>query len=104
MLRDVERQRGLPHRRARGQDEELAAVQPAGHLVQLRKTRSDAAQPRARVQQSVDPALVLIDNLPRANQRGFGAEVADFEQRFLGAREDVLRLVLAQQAAVDQLL
>ena len=46
----------------------------------------------------------LIDNLPRANQRGFGAEVADFEQRFLGAREDVIRLVLTEQAAVDQLL
>ena len=39
VLGDVHRQRGLAHRRARGDDDHLAAVQPAGHFVEIHESR-----------------------------------------------------------------
>ena len=73
VLRDVEHEGGLAHRRARADEDELAAVEARGQPVQLRKARGHA----------LDAALVevgLLDVGIGRHQRGL-----DVHQRVRGA-------------------
>ena len=65
VLRDVQRQRGLSHRRPRRQDEQVAAVQPAGHFVELGEAGADALDALAGIEEGVDAALVAFEDLRR---------------------------------------
>ena len=56
VLRDVQRQRRLSHGRPRGQNEQLAAVQPAGHFIELREPRAQAADALAGIEKRPDAA------------------------------------------------
>ena len=56
VLRDVQRQRRLAHRRPRRQDEQFAAVQPAGHFIELREAGAQAADALAGIEKRVDAA------------------------------------------------
>ena len=63
VLRDVQRQRGLAHGRPRRQDEQIAAVQAAGHLVELGESGADALDALAGIEEGVDAALVVLQDL-----------------------------------------
>ena len=65
VLRDVQRERGLSHGGARGEDEQIAAVQAAGHLVELGEAGADALDALAGVEEGVDAAFVALDDLVR---------------------------------------
>ena len=104
MLRDVERERGLSHGGPRGEDEEVAAVHPAGHFVQLGEAGADALETLAGVEEGVDAAFVAFKNGMRVEQAGFDAGFAQFEQRLFGAGEDLIRMLLAQETPVHHVL
>ena len=90
VLRDIEGQRRLPHRGPRRQNDQLARMQPAGHLVELGVTGANALYALAGIEKSVEAALVLFDDLRRAGQAGFHARIAELEQALLGAGQDLL--------------
>ncbi len=48
------------HGRARGEDEEVAAVHAAGHLVELGEAGADALDALAGVEEGVDAAFVAF--------------------------------------------
>ncbi len=69
MLGDIESQGRLPHRGARGQDDQLAFMHAGRHLIQLEKSGGDTLNPFARIQKDIQPALELFNDLPRTCQR-----------------------------------
>ena len=101
---DIQRQRGLSHRRTRRENDQFARVQAAGHFIQLREAGADALDPLARIEKSVEAALIVLDDLERRLQPLFGARLAQPQQRLFRAREDLLGIVLGHQRAVHQLL
>ena len=104
VLRDVQRQRRLPHRRTRRQDNQLSRMEPPGHLVQLHEPGADPLDPLAGVQEGVDPALVLLNDVLGRRQARLPAQVVQLKQRVFRTRQDLFRLLFPDQAPVDQLL
>ncbi len=104
MLRDVQGQRRLSHRRPGRQDDQLAAMQPAAHLVELGIARADSLDALTRIEERVQPALIFLDHLRRTRQRGFPARIAQLQQTFFGARQDLLGVFFTRQAPVHQML
>ena len=104
VLRDVQRQRRLAHRRPRGQDEQLAAVQPAGHFIESLEAGADSADALAGIEKRADPPGKLRDH--RFGRRQFLARprLAQLHQRLFGGRQNFVRLLFADQAAVDHRL
>ena len=104
VMGDVERERGLAHRRTRRQNQQLAGVQPARHLVQFREASADAFDALAWIEKSVDAARIAIDDFLRRDQAGALARFAELEQRLFGTRQNLPGLFLAEQGAVHHLL
>ena len=104
VLGDIQGQGGLPHGRPRRQDDQLAGVHPAGHLVQLAEAGADALDPLARIEERVQAALVFVDDLSRSDQPGLDLRLAQLEQRLFGAGQNLRRLLVGVDAAVHQVL
>ena len=104
MLGDVQGQRRLSHGRPRSQDDQLAGVQTARHFIELGEPGADPLDPLAGIEERVQAALILIDNLCRAGQAGFHLRLAQLEQRLFGSRQNLRRLLFAGDAAVHQVL
>ena len=103
MLRDVQRQRRFSHGGPRGQNHQLAFMQAAGHFVQLQEAGAEAFDALAGIEKGVDAALELVENALGIHQRIAGARVAQLEQALFGAGENLVGLLFADDAAVDQL-
>ena len=103
MLRDVERQRGLAHGRPRSQNDQFAFVQAAGHFIQLQEAGAQALDALARIEKGVDAALEVVENSLGIDQRVAGARIAQLEQALFGAGQDLVGLLFADDAAVDQI-
>ena len=104
VLGDVEGEGGLAHGGAGGEDEQLAGVEAAGHLVELDEAGAEALDALAGVEEAVGAALEGVEDLAGIDEVVLGVGVAEFEQALLGAGEDFGRLVIADEAAVDGLL
>ena len=84
---------------------EIAAVQAAGHFVELGEAGADALDALAGVEEGVDAAFVVFAGSGRACRRpDLTARIAELEQGLFGAGEDVAGLLLAHQAAVHHVL
>src|SRR6185503_16814248 len=79
-------------------------MQAPRHLVQLGITGADALDALARIQERIEPALIFLNHLSRTRQSGLCLRITEFEQALLGARKDLLRILLAYQAPVHQVL
>ena len=70
VLRDVQREGGLSHGGARGQDEQVAAVHAAVSFVELQEAGADAFDALAGIEEGADAALVVLQNLVGVEQAG----------------------------------
>src|ERR1035438_5184511 len=104
MLGDVEGQRGLAHGGACGHDLEIAAVEAAGELVELGEAGADSLDALAGVEEGVDAAFVVLENLAGVEQAALDAGFAELEEGFFGAGEDFVGLLFAEQGAVHHVL
>src|SRR5258708_791264 len=104
VLRDIDRQRRFPHRRAGCDDDQLAGVQTAGHLVHFDEAGADALDALAGIEKGVDAAFELANDAVGTRERVLGTGLAQLEEALLGARQDLFRLLLAQNAAINHLL
>src|SRR5690348_2676725 len=104
VLSHVQRQRRLPNGRPRGKNHQLAAVQPAGHFIELQKSRADALDALAGIEKRVDAALEVVDDRLRIDQRVLRACIAELQQCLFGAGQDLVGLLFADNASIDQLL
>ena len=77
---------------------------PAGHFIELREPRAQPAHPLARIEKRIDAAWKLFDDARRRRQLVPRAPFAQLQQRFFGAGQDLVRLFLADQAAIDHFL
>ena len=66
VFRDVERERGLAHGRAAGDDHEIAGLQPRGHLVEIGIAAAHARELPLRLVQQVERSIVA----PRTSRSG----------------------------------
>ncbi|MCY1359058.1 hypothetical protein D9M69_456120 [compost metagenome] len=94
VLADVQRERGLTHRRAAGHDDQVAALHAAGHPVQVHEARGHAGHVAGAV------AMVkLVDALDHLRQQRLDfLETLLATRAFLGDRKD-LGLGFVQQLA-----
>ena len=76
-------------------------VQAAGHLIELRKARAEAADALAGIEKGVRAAGKAFDDTGGRRQLLVGGRLAQLQQRFFGRRQDLVRLLFADQAAVD---
>ena len=104
VLSDVQGKRRFAHGGAGGQNEELAAVQAAGHFVQLEKSSGNAFVSLAGVKKGVEAALEGFDDAIGADERVFIDGLAHLQQGFFGVGADNVGVVLADQGLVTQLL
>ncbi len=102
VLGDVERQRGFAHGWPRGQDHQFAFMQAAGHFVQLEKAGAQSLDAFARVEEGIDAAVEFLEDALGTGKSVFGAGVAELQQTFLGAGQDLVGLFFADDTAVDQ--
>ena len=63
MLRDVERQSGLTHRRPRGDDDQLARVKTCRFLIELEKRRRKPLDALAGIEKRPDAPGELLNDL-----------------------------------------
>ena len=92
VLRDVGGRGALAHRRAGGEDDQVAGLEPAGQRVEVREAGGRAGEPDVGLRQLLELVdLVVEDRLQRAHLRR-AAVVADLEQDRLGALDQLARL------------
>ncbi len=88
VLRDVEHQAGLPHRRAGGDDDQVAALEAARHLVDFVEAGRDAGDEALVLEQPLDLRKALLDQIAHRHEAGLDPIVGDREDRALGLVED----------------
>ena len=103
-LRDVERERGLAHGRAGRDDDQLAGMEAAGHLVDLVEPAGEAADAPAGIEKRADAAVELLDDVAGPEQLVLALGVAQFEERFFGVAQDDVRVFLIEHGPLDDRL
>ena len=94
MLGDVQHQAGLPHRRAGGDDDQVARLHAARHAVQIHEAGRHAGDELLLLEQLLDLRQALFDDLPHRDEALLGAVLRDREDRLLGFVEDRVGVVL----------
>ena len=91
MLADVEHQAGLAHRRARRDDDQVAALEAARHLIDVVEAGRHAGDEALVLEQLLDLREALADQIAHRHEAGLDAVVGDREDRALGLVEDQVR-------------
>ena len=99
VLGDVRDQRRLSHRRARGDDDQVAGLKAAGQLVEVLEAGRRAGQRRLRRRQPVELVGLLVEDLRDRAELLLAIVVGDLEHRALGPLDQVARRRLARQHA-----
>ena len=95
VLRHVQHQAGLPHRRARGDDDQVRRLQARGHLVEIGEAGRDAGdQLLARVQ-LLDRVEAGLRQVAQRDEAVAHLVVGDREDRVLGLVEDEIGFFFA---------
>ena len=94
VLGDVQAERRLPHRGTRGDDDEVALLQAARHLVEVDEAGGDAGDELAALGELVDGAEALLDDLPDLDEALPDPPFRDVEDGLLGPVQQHGRLVL----------
>ena len=88
----AERERRLPHRRARGDDDEVARLEPRGELVELAEAGRDAGHVDAGLVERGDPLEALLQQLLDVAELALDAPLREVEQHLLRLVEQIGRL------------
>ena len=97
IFRDVQRQRGFTHRRARGQDDQLGRLQAGRFVVEIGVTGSEAGDAAAFAENLFEALEIIANQFFDANQAGFDAIFGESENHRLGAIEDHIGIVARGQ-------
>ena len=97
VLRDVEHQAGLPHRRPGGDDDEIGGLQARRHLVEIREARGHAGDELLPRVQLLDGVEARLGQLAQRHEPVAHVVVGDGENRVLGLVEDDVGIVLARR-------
>ena len=92
MLHD---ERRLSHRRARGDDDEVAGLEAAGDLVEVLEARRRAGERGALERQPVELVELVVEDLLDRAEVLLAVVVGDLEHRALGALDEVARRAVA---------
>ncbi len=92
VLRNVDGPRRLAHAWARGDDDQLGVLQPAGHAVEVLVVRLQARDFAALLVQVVDRAEGVAHDLRDARKAAGDAALGHFHQRGLGRVQHLERL------------
>ncbi len=93
--RDVERHRRLPHRRARGDDAEVALLKARRHAVEVREARGHAGDPGVGLLQALDVLERRPEDLLDPDEALALVALGDLEDARLGLVEDLVDVALA---------
>src|SRR5579884_1642308 len=104
MLRHVQRECGLAHRRPGRQDEQFAGMKATRHLIELRKTGADSLNAFARIEESIKTTLKLLNDLRGIRQCIASARFAEAQELLFRAGENLIGSVFLQNAAIDEFL
>ena len=88
VLRDVDGPGRLAHRGTRGDDDELAALQAGGHLVELDVVRGEAGDFAALLVERVDGAEAVGDDLGDVREAALNGGVGDLGELGFDVVED----------------
>ena len=91
---DAEAERRLPHRGARGEDDEVAGLEPGREEVELAEPRGNAGDLDARLVELRDALEALLEEHLDVREVARRALLAELEDDLLGAIDEVGRLAL----------
>ena len=101
---DAERERRLPHRRPRGEDDEVAGLEARRELVELLEARGDAGDVGARLVEVRDPLEALLEQLLDVREVARDALLRELEDPLLGAVDEIGDLAGALPAEAGDVL
>jgi hypothetical protein len=87
-LRDVEDEARLPHAGARGDDDEIRLLEPAGDLVEIFEGGRNARHERLLLVKLLDDLEARPDQLPRGNEAPLDPPLGHLEDAALGHIHD----------------
>ena len=102
ILGDVAHERALAHRRAGGDDDQVARLKAAGDLVKVLEARGGARQRRALQRQPVQLVELLVQHLLDRPKVLLAIVAGDLEHRLLGQLHQLARRrLVAEHALLD---
>ena len=102
VLGDVADERALAHRRARGDDDQVARLEAAGDLVEVLEARRRAGQRGAFERQLVQLVELLVQHVLDRAEVLLAVVARDLEHRLLGLLDELARRrVVAEHALLD---
>ena len=99
--RDVEHEARLPHRRPRGDDDEVGFLEARRHLVELDEAARDAGDEPALRLQLLDHLVALVDHVADADEPGPQPVLGDLEDRPLGLVEQIVGVLFGVVRAAE---
>ena len=94
VLGDVQHEARLAHRRTRRDDDEVAGLQAARHLIEVGEAGGDAGDQLLRLEQLLDLRQRLLHDVAHRQEPDPGAVLGNGEDRLLRFVEDRVRVVL----------
>ena len=88
----AERERGLPHRRAGREDDQVAGLEAGRELVELAEARGDAGDVDAGLVEVHDPREALLEQVVDVGEVAADPLLGELEHHLLGAVDEVRRL------------
>ena len=92
---DVGDQGALPHRRAGGDDDQVAGLEAAGHRVDVAEAGRGAGQFDLAGRELLEPVDLVVEDVAEDAEVGGLLFVGDFEEQFLGPLGELARLAVA---------
>ena len=94
VLRDVEDEAGLPHRRARRDEHQVGRLQPGGHLVEIDEAGGHAGDEPLVLLQLLDRRKAALDQIAQRHETLADAVLGDLEDRLFRPVQDHVRVFL----------
>ena len=92
---DVRDQRALPHRRAGGDDDQVAGLEAAGHRVDVAEAGGGAGHLGLAGRELLQPVDLVVQDVAEDAEVGGLLFVGDFEEEFLGPLGELARFAVA---------
>jgi hypothetical protein len=104
VLRNIEDEARLPHRRSSGDDDEVAGLQAARYLVEVCKAGWDARNQAFLLEQLLDLREALLDQVAHRHEAGLQPIVGHGKDRALSLVEDQVGLLVRLVRIGDDLV
>ena len=103
VVRDLERERALSHRRAGREDDEVLRLEAGREVVEILEAARQAGHLGAFLVELVDALERLDERVLEEDELAVGAALGELEDEILGARDELGRLALAIPAELRDL-